>query len=453
MENEELELMIQRLNDLLDAGKLSEFRKMLIEMNEVDIAQYMEELDSNRLLLVFRVLPKDISADVFAYMTSEQQQLIIESITDRELSAIVDDLYLDDAVDFLEELPASVVKRVLRNTNETTRNLINQFLQYPDNSAGSIMTIEFVEFHAHNTVREAMDILKRTGVDKETIDTCFVIDERRRLIGFVGLRDLIFAREEEPIAVVMDDNVVSVHTLDDQEAVADTVRKYDLINIPVVDNEDRLVGIITSDDIMDVIEEENTEDMELMNALVPAETEYLKTSVWGLAKNRIPWLLILMISATFTGLIISKYEGLLMAAVGLNAFIPMLMDTSGNCGSQSSTLIIRGLALGEVEFKDFFKVLWKEIRVGVICGLVLALVNFFRIWLFTPAEMLTALVVSLTLLATVILSKAIGCTLPLLAKKCKLDPAIMASPLITTIVDASSLMIFFYIATVVLKIG
>lgn len=453
MDQLELNRILDQLRELLEAGRLAEFRKQIVELNEVDIAQFMEDLDPEKLLLVFRILPKDISADVFAYMTSEQQQLVIESITDKEIRAIIDELFLDDAVDFLEELPASVVKRVLKNTDEATRNLINQFLRYPDNSAGSIMTIELAEFHSHLTVREAMDELRRTGLDKETIYTCYVIDDRRHLIGTVALRRLIMAQDGESITQVMDDNFISVNTLDDQETVADTVRKYDVLSIPVVDNENRLVGIITADDIMDVIEEENTEDFELMGALIPAEDEYLKTPVFTLAKNRIPWLLILMISAVFTGQIILKFEDLLSNLAILTSFIPMLMDTGGNCGSQASTLVIRGLALGEVKFSDFFRVLWKEFRVSLIVGVVLAAVNFLRLLLINKASIAVTTVVCLSMFCTVILAKAIGCMLPLLAKKVHLDPALMASPMITTLVDACSLTIYFTIATAVLHLA
>ncbi len=447
MDQTELDVVIEKIDKLLESNQLPELHKELVEMNEVDIAQALEGLEAAKMILAFRVLPKDLSASVFSYLPSDVQQVIIQGITDKEVAVIIEDLYLDDAVDFLEELPANVVTRLLRNTTETTRNLINQFLRYPDGSAGSIMTIEYIKFHPSQTVRQAMEVLRRTGVDKEMIYTCYVIDEQRKLIGHVELKELLFSDENESISELMDSNVISVKTLDEQEFVADTARKYDLLVMPVVDNENRMVGIITADDVMDVIEEENTKDFEMMSALVPSEDEYLKTSIWGLAKNRIPWLMILMISATFTGQIIKHFEQTLATIVGLTAFIPMLMDTGGNSGSQASTLIIRGLALGEVQYKDILKVLWREIRVALICGTILAVINFLRILFFTDAGMTVALVVSLSLFATVIIAKSIGCTLPMIAKKIGLDPALMASPMITTIVDACSLIIYFTIAT------
>ena len=452
MDQTELDLIIEKIDSLLESNQLSGLHKELVEMNEVDIAQALEGLEPAKMILAFRVLPKDISASVFSYFPSDAQQVIIQGITDKEVAAIIEDLYLDDAVDFLEELPANVVTRLLRNTTETTRNLINQFLIYPDDSAGTIMTIEYIKFRPDQTVREAMGILRRTGVNKEMIYTCYVIDEHRKLIGHVELKELLFGDENEFISELMDGNVIGVKTLDEQEFVADTARKYDLLVVPVVDNEGRMVGIITADDVMDVIEEENTKDIEMMSALVPSEDEYLKTSVWGLAKNRIPWLMILMISATFTGQIIHHFEQTLATLVGLTAFIPMLMDTGGNSGSQASTLIIRGLALGEVQYKDTLKVLWREVRVALICGLILAVVNYLRLIFFTDAGMAVSLVVSLSLFATVIIAKSIGCTLPMLAKKIGLDPALMASPMITTIVDACSLVIYFTVATRVLMV-
>ena len=447
----EWEIIQSRLMHLIEGGRRSELRGALLMLNVVDIAQFMSELDGQKMLTVFRILPKDISAEVFAYMEPEQQEQLIGLIGDSEIRALIDEMFLDDAVDTLEELPANVVKRILQNTSTETRNLINQFLQYPEYSAGSIMTIEFAEFHSNYTVRQAMDSLRKTGLDKETIYTCYVIDEKRRLMGSVALRRLIMASDDMSITDVMEPNIVSVHTLDDQEAVADTVRKYDLIAIPVVDNEGRLVGIVTVDDAMDVIEEENTEDLEKMNALLPSEDEYLKTSVWRLAWNRLPWLLFLMITATLTGMIITHYEDVLLSAgaigVALTACIPILMGTGGNAGSQASTLMIRGLALGEVELKDIPKILWREIRVGVMLGAVLGVVNFLRMVWLNGLDWVTALVVAGSLFLTVIMAKALGCTLPMLAKKVKLDPALMASPMITTLVDAGSLAIMFRLAS------
>ncbi len=446
----------ERLDRLLASGRHGELRGALMMLNEVDIAEYLKDLDAEKLLMVFRILPKDISSDVFAYMDNDQRQKLIELISDSEVAALVDEMFIDDAVDFLEELPAGVVRRVLQNTGVERRNLINQFLRYPENSAGSIMTIEYCESHAGCTVRQAIEEIKRTGIDKETVYTIYVIDDQRRLEGTVALRKLIIAGDDTPIERLMDANVISVMTTDDQETVADTVRKYDLMSIPVVDKENRLVGIITVDDIVDVIEEENTEDFEKMGALLPSDEEYLKTSVFTLSKNRIPWLLLLMLSATFTGMIITSYEELLTASgaigVALTACIPMLMDTGGNCGAQSSTLAIRGLALGEIEFGDIFRVLWKEIRVAILVGAVLALVNFARLMFISHQTMAVSLVVSVSLYLTVIVAKSIGCTLPLLAKRVHLDPALMASPLITTLVDACSLTVLFSIATAVLGI-
>ncbi|MDO4546864.1 MAG: magnesium transporter [Clostridia bacterium] len=451
------EVITKRLNHLLDTQRHGELRGALMMLNEVDIAEFLQTLDKDKLLMVFRILPKDISSDVFAYMDNEQRQMLIECISDTEIAKLVDDMFIDDAVDFLEELPASIVKRVLQNSDVKRRAIINQFLRYPDNSAGSIMTIEYCEFRSGTTVAQAMTELKGTGIDKETIYTLYIIDQKRQLIGTAPLRKLIMANDETVIDTFMETNVISVKTLDDQETVAETVRKYDLMSIPVVDTENRLVGIITVDDIVDVIEEENTEDFEKMAALLPSDSEYLKTNPVKLALNRIPWLLILMISATFTGIIITNYEGLLNSTtVGiiLTSCIPMMMDTGGNCGAQASTLAIRGMALGEIEFKDILKVLWKELRVAVMVGFVLAAINFARLMLFSGESMTVAVasVVSVSMFLTVLFAKSIGCTLPMFAKKIHLDPALMASPLITTIVDACSLMILFSISTSVLGI-
>ena len=448
----------ERLNTLLEKGRHGELRGAMMMLNEVDIAQYMETLDKDKLLLVFRILPKDISADVFSYMSAEQKQTLIESIGDNEIRALIDDMFLDDAVDFLEELPASVVKRVLQSADPEKRNLINQFLRYPENSAGSLMTIEYLEFQSADTVRQAMDLIRKEGLDKETIYTLYIIDATHHLIGTLALRKMILASEDTVLSSIMDRNVVFVHTLDDQEQVAELVRRYDLMAIPVVDKEDRLVGIITADDVMDVIEEETTEDFEKMAALTPSDDEYLKTAPLKLAMNRIPWLLVMAIIAIFTGLIITRYEDVLQAtgSVGiiLTSCIPMLMDTGGNCGAQSSTLIIRGLSLGQITLKDFFKALWKEFRVAVIVGAVLFVFTFLRVLYVNPLFMengsgitwQVALVVAAALFCTIMLAKALGCAMPMLAKKLGLDPALMASPMITTVVDMSSLFIYFNIA-------
>ena len=451
-----------RLDKLVAEGRKGELRGALSMLNEVDIAEYMEELDNEKMLMVFRLLPKDIAADVFAYMDADQRQRVIEAMDDNEAVRLVDDMFIDDAVDFLEELPAGVVKRVLKGCDAQKRALINQFLRYPENSAGSIMTIEYMELHVGTTVGEAMAEIRRTGLDKETIYTLYVLDAQRKLLGTLPLRKLLLAQDDVKVETLMNQQFVCVHTTDDQELVADTVRKYDLISIPVVDHEERMIGIITIDDIVDVIEEENTEDFEKMAAMLPSEDEYLKTGVLTLVKNRMPWLLFLMISAIFTGMIITHYEVALKTSafgVVLTACIPMLMGAGGNCGSQASTLTIRGLALGEVELKDIFKLLWKEVRVGLVVGAVLSVVTFalYTFWLgdmdATIAQRIpTALTIAVAVYITVIVAKAIGCTLPLLAKAVHLDPALMASPLITTIVDICSLLVLFAVATEVLHV-
>lgn len=449
----EWEAIKNRLDVLLANGKHSEIRGAMMMLNVVDIAQYMETLEKDKLLHVFRILPKDISSDVFTYMEPEQKQLLIESIGDQEICALIDDMFLDDAVDFLEELPASVVKRVLQSAPVEKRNLINQFLRYPEYSAGSIMTIEYLEFHEGDTVRDAMNIIKKVGLDKETIYTLYIIDKERRLLGTLALRRMILADEDAVLSDMMTTNPISVYTTDDQEKVADTVRRYDVMALPVVDKENRLVGIITADDVMDVIEEENTEDFEKMAGLMPSEEEYLKTSPFRLALNRIPWLLIMAAVALFTGMIIKSFEDVLATSIVLTSCIPMLMNTGGNCGSQASTLIIRGIALGEIEFKDLFRALWKEFRVGAMVGAVLAVFTFLLVTFIYGAAPAEAFVVALALYATVLIAKALGCTLPLLARKVGFDPALMASPLITTLVDATSLTIYFIIATAILKIA
>ena len=433
----DFERICVKLNALLDAGKKAELRGALNMLNEVDIAEYLQTLDNDKMLLVFRLLPKDISAEIFSYMDADQQARIIDALGDEEAVRILDDMFIDDAVDFLEELPAGVVKRILKNCDENKRALINQFLRYPENSAGSIMTIEYMDFHVGTTVGQAMDAIRQNAPDKETINTLYILDDRRVLLGTVALRKLLLSADDRKVEQLMNTQVISVRTTDDQELVADTVRKYDLLSIPVVDHENRMVGIITVDDIVDVIEEENTEDFEKMAAMLPSDDTYLKTSVLTLAKNRLPWLLILMISALFTGQIITHFEKVLESAAGLGvalvASIPMLMDTGGNCGSQASTLAIRGLALGEIEPKNIWKVMWKELRVALISGVALASVNFLRIFFLTSYGTNVALIVSLTMFCTIIIAKLIGCSLPLLAKAIHLDPALMASPLITTL--------------------
>ena len=440
--------ILENISTMLAEGKLAELREELCEMNVVDIAQAMESLPSEELLRMFRILPKDISADVFSYLESDSQTQLVSLITDSELENLLDEMFLDDTVDFLEEVPAGVVRRVLKKSDSETRKLINRFLKYPENSAGSIMTIEMVELHDHLTVGQAIETIRATAVDKETVYTCLCIDEKRHLIGSVALHSLLVCDDDELIRDVMDTDsqLISVNTLDDQEQVADMARKYDLLSVPVVDNEERLVGIITIDDIVDVIEEENTEDFEKMAMLRPSEDNYLKTGVFSLAKNRIIWLLVLMVSATFTGKIIENYESMLAAVAGLTAAIPMLMGTSGNAGNQVSTLIIRGLALGELSPKDYFKILFKELRVSLICGVILAAVNMLRMFLFSSGGIYVALVVSGSILCAVTVSKIIGCTLPIVAKLVKLDPALMAGSMITTIMDMITLAIYFALA-------
>ncbi len=456
MENQSLTEIIGKM---LASNKFSALKEMLAEMNVVDIAQAIEEMESEDQVRIFRLLPKDSSAAVFSYLDSDVQEYIVATITGAELNFLMEDMFLDDAVDFLEEVPANVVTRVLAHTNPETRNLINKFLKYPENSAGSIMTIEMASFPESCTVSKAISDLRKTALDKETIYTCYCTDSQRKLVGSVPLRKLIVSPEETVIKDIMydDEQLIYVNTLDDQEAVADIARKYDLLSVPVVDNERRLVGIITIDDIVDVIEEENTEDFEKMALLLPSEDEYLKTGVFTLTKNRIIWLLILMISATFTGQIIESFEDKLSAFAGLTACIPMLMDTGGNSGNQTSTLIIRGLALGTIQIKDYLKVLWKELRVALICGLILATVNFGRMFIIraiTGSDTTTPVffVVCIAMLFAVVIAKTIGCSLPMLAKLLRLDPALMAGPMITTIVDAISLLIYFSIANVILNV-
>lgn len=435
---------------LIHQGRLAEARTWISQMNVVDIAYWLEELDDDKILVLFRLLPKDMAAEVFSHFSKEQQEFIIESIADREIKSIIDELFLDDTVDLIEEMPANVVKKVLRNTSEERRKLINQFLKYPENSAGSLMTIEFVDLKKEMRVDQALESIRKNGVDKETINICYVIDSSRKLEGIIPIRKLILSDPSEILEDIMETNFVSVHTLDDQEEVANIFRKYDLIAVPVVDNENRLVGIITVDDIVDIIEEENTEDFHKMAAIQPSDEEYLKTKVTELAKHRVIWLLILMISATFTGTIIQRFEEVLQSVVALTYFIPMLMDTGGNAGSQSATLIIRGLALEEISLADILKVLWKELRVSIIVGVILAIINFARIIIMRQASAIIAATVSVSMLITVILAKVIGGSLPILAKKLGLDPAIMAGPLITTIVDALALLAYFSIASWVL---
>lgn len=439
--------------NLINERKFMDARKCLEKKNVVDIAALLGEVDKEYVVKIFRVLPKDIAADVFAYLDPEQRLFIIKSITDKEIQGIIDELFMDDTVDFLEELPASVVKKVLRNTDDATRKIINQFLNYPEDSAGSIMTIEYADLKKHMTVMEAIAHIKKTGIDKETINTCYVLGDNRELLGIVSLRKLILAEPDVVIEDFMKTEFIFANTHDDQEAVANLFKKYDLITIPVTDNEKKLVGIITIDDIVDIIDQENTEDIQKMAGMEPNEEPYLKTGVWSLAKHRILWLLVLMISATFTGNIIKRYEDTLSSVVILAAFIPMLMDTGGNAGSQSSTLIIRGLALGDIKLSDWLKVVFKEMRVSFITGSVLAIVNFIRIFFFEKTDIMISITVCISLFFTVVIAKIVGGLLPMIAKRLKLDPAIMASPLITTIVDAVALTLYFNLSVRLLHLA
>ena len=440
------------LFDLVSRKQFRQLKDELCEMNEFDIASFLEELDSEKQIIIFRMLPKELASDVFACLEVETQEHIINSITDKELAYIIEELYVDDAVDMLEELPASVVKRVLQNAAPSTRLQINEFLKYPENSAGSIMTAEYIGLKKSMTVQEAFAYIRKHGYDKETIYTCYVMDAKRMLEGVVTVKDLLMNDYEVKIEDIMDTNVIKAVTTDDKEEIADLFNKYDLLSLPVVDHENRLVGIVTIDDAVDVMEEEATEDFEKMAAMLPSEKPYLKTSVLELAKNRITWLLVLMISSMLTGGILTRYEDAFQVMPLLVSFVPMLTDTGGNAGSQSSTMIIRGMTIGEVASSDIFKVIWKEARVSVIVGLILGLVNFIRLVIQYPGQPLVALTVVLALFATVFVAKVIGGILPIIAKRLKLDPAIMAAPLITTIVDAVSLVIYFQIAVELLHI-
>ena len=449
--------LLEKIEEMTRRKQYKALRDILVELEPADIADLFDDLPEEMLPLLFRLLPKEPAAELFVELEPDVQEMLIRGFSNTELKEVLDELYLDDAVDIVEEMPAGVVKRILKNCDENKRALINQFLRYPENSAGSIMTIEYMDFHVGTTVGQAMESIRQNAPDKETINTLYILDDRRVLLGTVALRKLLLSRDDCKVEQLMNTQVISVRTTDDQELVADTVRKYDLLSIPVVDHENRMVGIVTVDDIVDVIEEENTEDFEKMAAMLPSDDTYLKTSVLTLAKNRLPWLMILMISALFTGQIITHFESVLQNAasigVALVASIPMLMDTGGNCGSQASTLAIRGLALGEIEPKNLWQVLWKELRVAMLLGVALASVNFLRIAFLTNYGTNVALIISLTMFCTIVIAKLIGGSLPLLAKAVHLDPALMASPLITTMVDAASLTILFTIATRIFHVG
>ncbi len=442
----------EKILELLEEKRYPDIKSILCKMNSADIAALFEDLNMVRIPLLFRLLPKVLAAETFVEMEPGAQAMLIHGFSDNELKEVLDELYLDDAVDIVEEMPANVVKRILSNTDPDTRKMINEILKYPDDSAGSIMTIEYVSLRPSMSVEEAIKRIRRTGVDKETIYTCYVTDDNRVLLGTVSIKDLLLSEETELIKDIMNINGISVHTMEDQEQVANKFNKYDLLAIPVVDDENRLVGIVTFDDAIDVMQDEATEDIKKMAAIIPSDKAYFRTTVFETWKARIPWLLLLMISATFTGMIITSFEDALAVQAVLTAFIPMLMDTGGNSGGQASVTIIRALSLGEVEFSDIFRVIWKEFRVAVACGLTLSVCNFVKLLIVDRVSISVALVICLTLIATVIIAKFIGCTLPILAKKIGFDPAVMASPFITTIVDAISLLIYFRIATIVLKI-
>ena len=443
---------LEAVQEMLDAKQYTNLRQFLGEWNEADIAACMDELTDEDELKVFRILPKDLAADVFSYLEIENQQMIITALTDKETAYVINNLMADDAADLLEEMPANVVKKLMKNATPEVRNDINQLLKFPEDSAGSLMTVEFVDLKEHLTVAQAIERIRRVGVDSETINNCYVLDNQRKLIGTVTLRHLLLSGADDVIGDIMNENVIAVNTLMDQEAVANQFKKYDFTSMPVVDNENRLVGIITVDDIVDILEEEATEDMEKMAAIMPGDKPYMRTSVLENYKKRIPWLLLLMVSSAFTGAIITSFEKALSVNAALIAFIPMLMGTGGNAGGQASVTIIRGLSMGEIEYRDVPKIMWKEIRVAFLCGLCLGAANFIKLILFDRSGMMVAFAVSLTLVVVVLMAMLIGCVLPVLAKRIGFDPAVMASPFITTIVDALSLLIYFRVAMIVLGI-
>lgn len=449
--------MHDEIIQMLQEKQFSKARNEILTYNEADIAEILEEVFAEigieKAIILFRMLPKDISSDVFSFLSSESQLEIINGITDKEIQYIVDELYFDDMIDLLEELPANVVKKILSRTDKEKRNLINQFLAYPVDSAGSLMTIEYVDLKKEMTAKEAIQYLKQHGISKETIYTCYVMDEGRRLEGIVPLRTLILSDDDQKLSEIMNTDVIYVHAHDDQEEIIRVFQKYDFIALPVVDRENRLVGIITIDDIVDVIEQENTEDFQKMAALVPSEKLYLDSGVLLLARQRIPWLLILMFSSILTGVIIGKFELILSQVISLVTFLPMVMGTGGNAGAQSSTLIIRGMAVGDIRLTDILWVIWKEIRVSIVVGIALSLVNFIRIYWLQGDNMIMAFTVSLSLFLVILSAKVIGGTLPIIAKKIGIDPAIMANPLIASLTDLISVTIYFVLATILLGIG
>ncbi|MDC7292361.1 magnesium transporter [Butyrivibrio sp. DSM 10294] len=444
---EEEKTIVEVLQDLLSSRQYTLLRQTISEMNTADIAAAMGEMENEDSLKMFRILPKDMAADVFADLELDAQQYIIRSLSDREASNIIDNLMADDATDLLEEMPANVVKRILANASPETRADINHLLRYPEDSAGSIMTVEYVDLREDMTVNDAIERIRQKGVDSETINICYVVTRQKILVGTVALRYLLIMNPDDTIGDIMNTNVISINTMTDQEEAARMFQKYGFTAMPVVDNETRMVGIITIDDVVDILEEEATEDIEKMAAIMPSDKPYPKVGIFETYKNRMPWLLLLMISATFTGAIITGFQEALAAYVVLTAYIPMLMDTGGNAGSQASVSIIRGLSLKEIEFDDIFKIIWKELRVAFLCGLTLASASFVKLLLLDKLSVPVAAVVCLTLLIVVLIAKLVGCCLPMLASKAGFDPAVMASPMITTIVDALSLLVYFNMAT------
>ncbi|MBO4330877.1 MAG: magnesium transporter [Oscillospiraceae bacterium] len=452
MTEKENPLLGKTIEALAESKRYGSLKDIFITMNPADIAAIFDELPEKIQPLLFRLLPKELAADTFVEMEPETQELLIRGFSDSELKAVIDELFVDDAVDIVEEMPAIVVKRILKQADPEMRRMINEILNYPEDSAGSIMTTEYVDLHPAMTVSDAVRHIKKTGVDKETINTCYVTDSKRCLIGIVSIRMLILADDESTVGDIMESHVISVITSEDKESVAQMFVKYDFTALPVVDNEGRLVGIVTADDAIDVLVDEATEDIEKMAAITPSDRPYLKTSVISIYANRIPWLLLLMISATFTCMILTHFEDSLSALVVLTAYIPMLMDTGGNSGSQASVTIIRALSLNELDFKDIFRVIWKEIRVSCMCALTLGAVNFVKLMFVDKVGLLVAVVICLTLAATVLVAKMVGCSLPMLAKRAGFDPAVCASPFITTIVDALSLLIYLSVARQILGI-
>ena len=446
----EREDLLEQWRELLDGKRFRELKGVLSETNEVDVAEFMAELPPDKTVLVFRMLPKEMASDVFANLEPDDQQTVVAAATDRELSELLEEMYVDDAVDMLEEMPANVVKRVLKTARPDTRKVINQFLNYPENSVGSIMTAEFMDLKKTMTVEQAITRIRRSADDSESIYTCYVIDEGRVLEGVVTLRELLVAGDDEPLEELMSTDVITALTTEDQEEAVQRIMKYDFISPPVVDQEGRLVGVVTVDDVMDVMEEEATEDIEKMAAILPTDKSYFQTGVVETWKHRIPWLLLLMVSATFTGTILGFFESALAANAALTLFIPMLMDTGGNSGSQSSVTVIRAMSLGDVEFGDLFRVLWKELRVAVLCAATLGVVVFAKVMVIDRKSVSVAVVVALTIVVTIVIAKLVGCLLPMLAKRLGLDPAVMASPFITTVVDALSLLVYFAVATRIL---